>query len=151
MQVSGEASLRYQLCDRWVQEEKHVLGWSDIFRRRKLLGMVADLHPIPTWCARLILWPLGAGFVATAMTDQRSWPMTKWWDSASPDARQTVVARKYAENQKLLLFVKWVYIRRKDRAGAGQTAQSAPQPSTQGGPARDNVHTKEGTPSLNIP
>lgn len=110
MQVSGEASLTSQLCDRRVQEEKHVLGWSDIFRRRKLLGMAADLHPIPTWCARLILWPLRAGFMATAMTDQRSWSMTKWWDSASPDARQTVAARKYAENQKLLLFVKWEYI-----------------------------------------
>lgn len=80
MQVSEDACLTPQLCDRWVQQEKHVLGVlgrADIFRRTRLLGMAAALDPRPPRCARLIPWPLGVGFVATAMTDQRSWPTAK--------------------------------------------------------------------------
>lgn len=107
MQVSEDACLTPQLCDRWVRQEKHVLGVlgrADIFRRTRLLGMAAALDPRPTRCARLIPWPLGAGFVATAMNDQRSWPTARLWDIASLDAKHTVRARKRAENEKPLFF-----------------------------------------------
>lgn len=74
MQVSGDACLKSQRCERWVQEEKRVLGWSDVFRRTRLLAMAAALYPRLPRGARLILPPLGAGFAATAKADQGSCP-----------------------------------------------------------------------------
>lgn len=107
MQVSGDACLKSQRCERWVQEEKRVLGWSDVFRRTRLLAMAAALYPRLPRGARLILPPLGAGFAATAKADQGSCP-TRLWDMANPDPKHAVLARKYAESQKLLFFVQWV-------------------------------------------